>query len=133
MCVSSESRIDADFTDFADFWGLLCIQCPLLGIEFPIHCSQGIRCRYKTETPPQKPAGIQYVKRGIARWLAHTLSQMRLRSRIAGNGQGLHHYQRQWMFSMNHRHRFDYQRYRKPHTRRSTPGVYRSGYLLTSL
>ncbi len=62
MLVASESRIDADFTDSADFWGPLCIQCPLLGIEFPIHCSRGISSQntvseekppiYKTRHPP---------------------------------------------------------------------------------
>ena len=36
MSMLSESRVDADFTDFADFWGPLCIQRPLLSIAFPI-------------------------------------------------------------------------------------------------
>ena len=36
MFISSESRIDADFIDFADFWGPLCIQRSLLSIAFPI-------------------------------------------------------------------------------------------------
>ena len=40
MSILSESRILADFTDFADFWGLLCIQHPLLCIEFPCLLSE---------------------------------------------------------------------------------------------
>ncbi len=40
MSILSESRILADFTDFADFWGLLCIQHPLWCIEFPCLLSE---------------------------------------------------------------------------------------------